>query len=269
MIIQSCQNCWFNGLQYGPLGLPVGYCSIHKVILNHSESTTCSYHLRKDLSLHRAVEVNGHHKDYYNSDGQIVDLLRQELASTLISNKAADHAALRKDTVGELVSDYSQFKSKIAFLAQLKRAEGARAELALLSLSRAYVNNCFNNDRKWTSGIHLYWWTKSRLADEPVIRVDDIRFTDGLDLSRQHEFVSWSLIMLRLTFITDIAAYASESGDRLGEARGLLDEAAYENHSFNIHKLTRWMKREAVPFLDKLFSEDRYCELAKELHDEL
>lgn len=267
MIIQSCQNCWFNGLQYGPLGLAVGYCAIHKVILNHSESTTCSYHLRKDLSLNRAYQVSAHHKDYYNSDGRIVDLDRPDALSTETSTKETDLTRLRKDPVGELVSDYSHFDSKIAFLAQLKRTKGARAELAMLSLSRAYVNNCFKNDGKWTSGIHLYWWTKSRLAEEPDIRVDDIRYTDGLDLSRQLEFVAWSLIMLRLTFIADIAVYASESGERLAAARDILDEAASENHSFSITKLTRWMRRDAVPFLDDLFSKDRYFALANELHN--
>jgi hypothetical protein len=264
MITQSCQNCWFNGLQYGALGLAVGYCALHKVILNYSEGTTCSHQRRKDLSLDRVGQVSEHHRDFFSSD-QIVNLHRPELTSTEISNKEADFARLRKDTVGELVSDYSQFDSKIEFLAQLRRARGVRAELAMLSLSRVYVNNCFTNDGKWTSGIHLYWWTKSRLAEEPDIGVDDIRFTDGLNLSRQLELVSWSLIMLRLTFIADIALYASENGDPLAEAMGLLDEAANENHSFNISKLTRWMRREAVPFLDKLFSKDRYLELANTL----
>ena len=56
MNLHSCQNCWFNGLQYGALGLPVGYCSRHNKILNVSDRSTCGLHLRKDLTVLRAIE---------------------------------------------------------------------------------------------------------------------------------------------------------------------------------------------------------------------
>ena len=265
MILQSCENCWFNGLQYGALGLPVGYCAIHKVILNNSSQTTCKLQLRKDLSQSRALEVSKWHSQYYNND-DIVTIYDDKINGGDISKKLTDINRLKTDAVGDLVTDYGHLGSKIESLSQLRRVEGARAEVALLSLSRAYVNNCYNKSKKWSSGIHLYWWTKSRLADTPEIKVEDIRTTDGLQLSRQVELISWSIIMLRLTFIEDIAIYAKESRDNLGKAVGILDEAASENHSFNVNKLTRWMKKEAVPLLDSYLEAERYHDLAKSVH---
>jgi len=58
MKLNSCQNCWFNGLQYGAIGLTVGYCARHKKILNFPDGITCGLHLRKDLTLNRASEVS-------------------------------------------------------------------------------------------------------------------------------------------------------------------------------------------------------------------
>jgi hypothetical protein len=266
MILQSCENCWFNGLQYGAIGLSVGYCTIHKVILNFSAHTTCKNHMRKDLALQRALEVSEHHSNYYPSDG-IVTIFDEHIDRHDISKASADLSRLREDSIGELVVDYGYFGSKIESLSQLRRVKGARAEVAMLSLSRAYVNNCYKkNKNKWTSGIHLYWWTKSRLSDIPSIRVEDIRSTEGLQLSRQVELITWSIVMMRLTFIEDIAVYANYFNNDLGKAVGILDEAASINQSFNVHKLSRWMKKEAVPLLDSYLSADQYFEISNSVH---
>ena len=266
MILQSCENCWFNGLQYGAIGLPVGYCAIHKVILNFSAHTTCKNHMRKDLALQRAVEVSVHHSNYYPS-GEIVTIYDEHIDRHDISKASVDLSRLREDSVGELVVDYGYLGTKIESLSQLRCIKGARAEVAMLSLSRAYVNNCYkNNNNKWTSGIHLYWWTKSRLSNIPYIRVDDIRSTGGLQLSRQTELIAWSIVMLRLTFIEDIAAYANNFQNDLGKAVGLLDEAARINQSFNVHKLSRWMKKEAVPLLDSYLNAEQYFEICNSVH---
>ena len=41
------------------------------------------------------------------------------------------------------------------------RAQGTfRAELAMLSLGRAYVNRCGARGGRWISGLHLLWWTR-------------------------------------------------------------------------------------------------------------
>jgi hypothetical protein len=64
-MLQSCQNCWFNGLQDGVLGLPVGFCTRHRKILNAADVTTCGQQRRKDLSLSRARQVAAIHAARY------------------------------------------------------------------------------------------------------------------------------------------------------------------------------------------------------------
>jgi len=267
MNLQSCQNCWFNGLQYGPLGLPVGYCSRHLKVLNLAEETTCGLQLRKDLSLKRALEVGGIHRKHYPVH-EIVTVVEKKPANGSASCDPADLKSLTSDPVGAIAFDYGTLGSKIESLAMLKNTAGARAEVALTSLSRAYVANCVSREGRWTSGIHLYWWTRSRLADEPQIAASDIRTVGGLQLSRQVALTAWSVVMLRLTLIDDIAEHAASQGDQLGLARGLLIKAAEDVQSFNIKTLTRWIKTTALPALDKRLPYKTYVSLANDLHKE-
>ena len=67
MMLQSCQNCWFNGLQYGSVGLSYGYCARHKVVLNNADETTCGQHIRKDLGFERAQEVSRVHSKHFDN----------------------------------------------------------------------------------------------------------------------------------------------------------------------------------------------------------
>lgn len=267
MITQACQNCWYNGLQYGGLGLSVGYCVLHQKILNVSTATTCQYHKRKDLALHRVRQVSAIHQQTFNREG-IVRLIDGMPVNGEVSDRAEDVSLLRQDDIAELVSDYGTLGSTIESLAQLKRIPGARAELALLSLGRGYVQNCINRNGKWTSGLHLYWWTKSRLHEEPEINIADILSTYGLELERQVTLTSWSVIMLRLTFIDDIITYAHRDKEQLGTVTGLLDQAAEAVTTFNIRRLLQWIKKKAVPALDRQLDRQRYIELSNQLHVE-
>ena len=267
MMTQSCQNCWYNGLQYGVLGLSVGYCVLHKKILNASTSTTCQEHKRKDLALHRVRQVSDIHQHTFELKG----ILRLKDGMP-VNGEASDHdedvRLLRHDDVAELVSDYGTLGSTIESLAQLKRISGARAEVALLSLARGYVQNCINRHGTWTSGLHLYWWTKSRLHEEPEINIADILSTYGLQLERQVALTSWSVIMLRLTFIDDMVTYAQKDSEQLGTVTGLLDRASEAVTTFNIRRLLQWIKNKAVPELDRQLDRDRYIELSNTLHVE-
>lgn len=267
MKLQSCQNCWFNGLQYGALGLAVGYCSRHKKILNVADGTTCGLHLRKDLSVNRAREVSVVHQKHYVNDcvSRIVDTACYE---SDISDRDNDKGHLRKDSVAGAVVDYGELGSTIESLAQLKAIPGARAELAMLSLGRAYVANCISRNGKWTSGLHMYWWSKSRLTDIPEIKVEDLRSVGATNLSRQSDLTSWSLVMLRLTFIEDITTYAGQQNDPLGRVRSLTEQAALALDTFNLRTLKKWLKTEAIPQLDEKLSPARYAELATTLHKE-
>lgn len=262
MIVQSCENCWFNGLQYGSLGLSVGYCTLHNKILSSSYSITCASHQRKDLTLKRVQQVSEQHSRFYSSPN-IIRLSDMQPAAREISESDKDLDYLRKDKVGELVADYGALNTTIESLARLKDVSGARAELARLSLSRCYVQNCINRNGKWTSGLHLYWWTKSKLHEMPDIDIKDLRSTTDLSLDRTVILNQWSIIMLRLLFIEDIAAYAV--GDPLASAQGIIDKAAMNVPDFNVKKLLSWLKRDAVPALDKYLDRKRYAELANQL----
>ncbi|MCP4696714.1 MAG: hypothetical protein GY862_07685, partial [Gammaproteobacteria bacterium] len=181
------------------------------------------------------------------------------------SDREEDIDILQGDEVGEAATEYGILGAKIESLAQLRRMPGIRAELAMLSLARAYVSNCVVNNGKWTSGLHLLWWTRSRLAQEPQIKVSDIRTTNGLPLERQAMLAAWSLLMLRLTFIEDVARYAEKEGDSLALLTGISDRAAEEVNSFNIRRLLHWMKRAALTEMDRVLPKQRYIGLAKKL----
>lgn len=265
MKLHSCQNCWFNALQYGALGLAVGYCSRHKKILNAADSTTCGLHLRKDLSVNRAREVSVVHQQHYTSDciTRVVDACCYE---SDVSDSDKDKNHLRKDTVADAALDYGELGSTIESLAQLKALSGARAELAMLSLGRAYVANCISKKGKWTSGLHMYWWSRSRLTDIPEIKVEDLRSVGATSLSRQSDLTAWSLVMLRVTFIEDITTYAGQQSDPLGKVGSLTEQAALSMDTFNLRNLKEWLKNKAGPQLDARLSQARYAELATKLH---
>lgn len=265
MKLHSCQNCWFNGLQYGALGLAVGYCSRHKKILNAADGTTCGLHLRKDVSVNRAKEISDVHKKHFSSEcvTRIVDTKCYE---SDVSDSEKDKGHLRKDSVADAVIDYGELGSTIESLAQLKAISGARAELAMLSLGRAYVSNCISRNGSWTSGLHMYWWSKSRLSEIPEIKVEDLRTVGATNLARQSVLTAWSLVMLRVSFIEDITTYARQQNDPLGTVYSLTEQAALSMDTFNLRNLKRWLKNEAVPQLDARLSSARYAELANKLH---
>lgn len=266
-MLQSCQNCWFNGLQYGALGLPVGFCTRHRKILNAADFTTCGQQRRKDLSLSRARQVAAIHAARYPQE-TIVRIHGEDQAVEEVSADERDLDALRQDPVAEAASDFGLLNSKIESLAQLKALPGARAEVAMLSLARGDVQNCVMHDGAWISGLHLDWWTKKRLADVPDIGIKDLRMTNGIPLSRQVELTAWSIVMLRLTFIDDITLDAADSHHPVGTATGLLQRYAGSAKSFSLPRLAKWIKAEALPMLDRALTDQGYRELSAELHKE-
>jgi hypothetical protein len=267
MNLQSCQNCWFNGLQFGALGLPVGYCTHHRKILNFSDGTTCGMQIRKDLSLVRASKVATVHSKVF-VESKIVRWMDNAEVDADSSDSERDLDTLRRDAVGNAVSDYGHLDSKIESLSQLWAIKTARSDVALTSLARAYVNNCVNQGGRWTSGIHLYWWIKTRLVNVPDVAVDDLRFVGSTQLARQTELTSWSIMMFRLSFVDDIVEYAGKENDEIGRAKGLLNEAAMAVTTFNVRKLRDWIQKEAIPLLDSRLNRNRYSKLARELHKE-
>jgi hypothetical protein len=114
----------------------------------------------------------------------------------------------------------------------------------------------------------LFWWTRVSLDYEPDIRAEDIRVDSVLPLSRQLELAKWSVLMFRLTFLSDVAVHASASGNGLGRLADLPERAVRETNSLSVVKLLRWIRREGVKQVDRALPEPTYERLAKALHKE-
>lgn len=267
MNLQSCQNCWFNGLQYGAVGLSVGFCVRYRKVLTLSDETTCGSHIRKDLGLVRARQVAQVHARVFDG-GKIVRLRNRDEVKSDTSVSEKDMSFLSKDPVGKVVVDYGALGSKIESLSQLETLETARSDLAMISLGRAYVGNCIRQGGRWTSGIHLYWWTKERLALIPDLQVGDIRHEGSIKLSRYVELAAWSLMMLRLSFLDDVIQYARKEDDDIGGVGDILVAAATNVPNLSTAKLSVWIKKSLIPDLDARLNKQRYSTIANELHKE-
>jgi hypothetical protein len=267
MIPLSCANCWHNPLQHDSVGLAVGFCVIHKKVLNSPESTTCGRQRRKDLPLDSARREQAFHREGFDED-TIVLLRDRKPANGSVSDREPDIEELRHDAVGEAVTEYGQLGAKIESIARLSKMSGVRAELAMLSLGRAYLHNCVARKGSWTSGIHMFWWNKERLAEEPEIGVEDLWQSNTLPLHRKVELARWAVIMLRLTFVADVATHAAEEGHPLQNLRAVLDEAAEAVGTFNTRRLLSWVKSHALRQITRALPTSEYYRLAHKLHQE-
>ena len=154
----------------------------------------------------------------------------------------------------------------LAQLAQIARAGDGRAELAQHSLGRVYVSNCVQRDGEasWTSGIHLLQWTKELLPIEPVVSVDDLP-DSALPGTRQSELARWDLLVLRLTFLSDMGHLAPD-GDAVAGLRDLPEQAARATGEVNFAALMKWVTSTAWKRVEAAFPTTRYQELHAELH---
>lgn len=255
MLLLSCANCWHNALQNDEIGLRQGYCVRHDKVLNLSSTTTCGQLMRKDLPVHRAREENVVHRRTF-ADGPIVLVRSGKPANGELSDSERDFGTLRTDDVADQVLDFGHLGTKIEALATLGRAPRipGRSELAFLSLSRGYVTNCIDRgEGSWTSGLNLLRWTLRRLAVEPTVALSDLRFESQIPAPRQIELAQWSLILLRLTFVADLAIHAgrTEPGHPLAELADLLDDAALEVEEIQPKKLLGWIAKRLSKRLDK------------------
>jgi hypothetical protein len=197
---------------------------------------------------------------------RIVRLTNKEEFQTDFSGSERDADFLRTDSVGEAVLDYGSLDSRIESLAQLRALKTARSDLAMTSLGRAYVSNCVRQGGRWTSGLHLYWWTKKQITFVPELSARDIRYSGSIQLSRQIELTSWSVMMFRLSLLDDIIEYAKQQGDEIGLEAGVSSKAALAVQEFSTDKLSKWLIKELIPALDARLDQNRYSSLARELH---
>lgn len=258
MLPLACSNCWYNPLQHGPLGLAVGFCVEHKRVLPTADDSTCGRLLRKDLPLDLARAQNGLHSKRFPRDRIVTLRVPDRAARTEKPN-----GVLAADVVGDAVQNYGVYGTKIGTLAQLRTLPGARAEVAMLSLGRAYVARCVGRGGRWTSGLHLVWRTIQRLDQPPAIQIQDVRSEAEVALKRLFELVEWSVVMLRLDFVADVATYAE--GDPLSALRSLPERAALATDAGSSSQLLRWAHRQRRQISTAL-SHERYARIAADLH---
>ncbi|MBH1680508.1 MULTISPECIES: hypothetical protein [Stenotrophomonas] len=252
--LTSCENCWFNPLQNGSVGLSLGYCTEHRVTLRDSSATTCGRHFRKDLSLASAENYASKHRVVFPNESCVQDILRKEAAEDPLQ-VTKDTKLLRTDEVGELAADYGQFDGKISTLSELRRPIPSRKEFACLNLGRSYVYRCKVRGGAWTSGLNILWWVKKQLPNEPTFVASDFRYSVAGNLARQEELAAWSLLVSRLLIISDVAR------NSVGELHSLEDlpqRAAVASENLSPRKLMRWIKSEAILTIDRELPESRY-----------
>lgn len=264
MIPLSCSNCSYNALQYGSLGLSVGHCAEHGVVLRRADETTCARHLRKDLGRESREQAHLAHGRSYPLD-VVQSVHTAAPVATELEFVDPDTQTLESDVVGSAVADYGALGSKIATLAQLKTIPGVRAELALLSLGRAYVRRCVMRQGPWTSGLHLLWWSRQRLADAPDVRISDIRRQTAARLERQAELAAWSVVILRLRLIADVAASAPKE-EGIFPLVDLIEAAAEASETPDLPTLLQWLKGEGARRVEGAFPVERYKWWRTELH---
>lgn|GEM_PF-983776 len=263
--LASCANCWFNGLQHGSVGLSVGYCTEHRVVLRRPEETTCARHMRKDLLLKSSEAFNIHHKRIYMINDGVQRLSDRERA-TNGEYLSKDVDILRSDAVGDAVADYGEYDTKIESLAQLRNQATLRSEFAMLNLARAYTRRCVQRQGNWTSGVHILWWTRRQLAsDTPPVKIGDLRYAAAASLERQQELAQWSLLMFRIVFISDIGAHAASRNDDFGRLESMAEVAAEDTETPNLRKLQKWIRTKGLRWFDSVMPEPKYRALVSTL----
>ena len=280
MNLHSCANCWHNGLQYDSVGLRVGYCTRHEVVLRQADHSTCGQQRRKDLlqiSAKRAFVRQSETFPAYEVVRIDGELLNGSSGAYISKNRS-----ILTDSVAATVAEY-RTQPRIATFAQLRKTEGGRAELALVSLGRAYVDNCMASDKKWTSGVNLLWWTRERCVrePEPVLQYDqDIRYELPVSIERQMALAKWSLLMLRLIFLSDMGRHAANSPQQeegsslireVGQAvqqLGTLADDAAEATDTDLALLKTWIADVGMKRIDAALPQSSYEALQQELHKE-
>lgn len=265
MLLLSCTNCCFNGLQADGFGARTGYCVEHRAVLHSAESLTCGRQYRRDLLLPEAEEENLLHQKSFPTD-KIVHIRTRASARTS-GHADNDISVLVTSPPGREVADYGRLGTKIESLARLSMIPGARAELARLSLSRTYVHRCVRLGGEWTSGIHQLLWTIDRLLEPPDVKLDDLPNEAPVPQSRQLELAQWTIMMLRLTFLSDIGYLAPESDDVVA-LRDLPDQAASAMHDLKFDALMKWVMKKGWTKATRAFPRDRYEALADTLHQD-
>jgi hypothetical protein len=265
MLPLSCVNCCHNPLQLGAIGTPFGYCTRHRVVLNQPHLTTCGQLLRKDLLAESAERESAVHRTQYRT-ALVVLVAKPSQSAEKLGLVEKANGQLPADPVFEELKQYGSLDSKIASMAALKRVPGARAEIARLSLSRAYFRNCIKNKGSWTAGLHLLFWTLQHLDEEPVFAATDVRGPIVDTVSGTIAAARWTLLAFRLAFIGDVGRIAERDDDPAGRLAKLPVQAITAAGD-DPDKLLEWLGKKK-PSWSSALPPNRYEKLSDELRRE-
>ena len=149
----------------------------------------------------------------------------------------------------------------------MRRIPGIRGEIAMATLGRSYIHNCWEHDRRWTAGLHVLWWTLERLAAEPSEPQSvELHGLEGLPLSRAVSIAKWTAVALRLYLVSDVGVLAAASKDDVGRLADLADRALGAVEPGDGAALARWLAEDR-PRYSRALPFKRYEAIAAKLHD--
>jgi hypothetical protein len=103
------------------------------------------------------------------------------------------------------------------------------------------------------------------LEIEPTVDVGDLRVELPMSITRQIELAKWSLLMLRLTFVSDIGHHADGSSEPVARLAGFAEQAAVESNALNPAQLLRWIGRVGTRLFDSALPEKTYERLVAKM----
>ncbi len=129
------------------------------------------------------------------------------------------------------------------------------------------MRNCVRRGGEWTSGVHLVWWTRKRLRERPEVKVSDLRHPISTSLARQEDLTAWSVVMLRLHLLADVAVAAPKL-DPLSSLVSVAEEAAEATDTPDLNALLEWISRNLDPRLKTSLPDSWYEGWRAALHSE-
>ena len=135
----------------------------------------------------------------------------------------------------------------------------------MLSLGRGYFRTCVRNHGDWTSGLHIFWWTRRRLSSDPGIQVTDLRYQSAVSMRRQFELATWSMLMLRLQLLADVGRVAPRD-DEMSMLSEVHERAAEAVDTPDPASLAAWLQSEGEGLVARAMPRDRYHAMRLSLH---
>jgi hypothetical protein len=219
--------------------------------------------LRKDLLSARATkEQKLHRRSFRVEFVQELTAPRKPMSGAELVSEFEDQAV--GDDVFRDVAEYGLLPSKVATLAALWSRSGIRAEIAMLSLGRAYFTNCIRQRGKWTAGLHLARHTLNRLTEDPLLSLEDLRGPVIAPLAKAIDLAKWAVVAQRVAMLVDVGRTAEADGDRVVRWVDLGTTAIATTAPGSAKSLLGYLRRKRRGFEEAL-DQQRYRELAQSL----